>query len=77
MPKFEELTDRELDALRHYIRARARVVTRPDGVAPPEPEAPPAVETAPPEEPKAEPRCARITGTCGPAAETVAPRRAQ
>ena len=24
MPKFEELTDRELDALRHYIRARAR-----------------------------------------------------
>ena len=40
MPKFEELSDRELDALRHYIRARARSVTRPDGVAPPAPEAP-------------------------------------
>ncbi len=24
MPKFEELTDRDLDALRHYLRARAR-----------------------------------------------------
>jgi quinohemoprotein ethanol dehydrogenase len=35
MPKFDELTDRELDALRHYIRTRARRVTRPDGVAPP------------------------------------------
>jgi quinohemoprotein ethanol dehydrogenase len=34
MPKFEELTDRELEALRQYIRARARKVTRPDGVAP-------------------------------------------
>ena len=32
MPKFEELTDRELEALRQYIRARARQVTRPDGV---------------------------------------------
>jgi quinohemoprotein ethanol dehydrogenase len=24
MPKFAELTDRDLDALRHYLRARAR-----------------------------------------------------
>ena len=35
MPKYEELSDRELEALRHYVRARARKVTRPDGVAPP------------------------------------------
>jgi quinohemoprotein ethanol dehydrogenase len=28
MPKFAELTDRELDALRHYIRYRARLATR-------------------------------------------------
>ncbi|HET9863685.1 MAG TPA: PQQ-binding-like beta-propeller repeat protein, partial [Steroidobacteraceae bacterium] len=47
MPKFPELTDHELDALRHYIRYRARLATRPNGVAPP----PPA---APPEEPKEE-----------------------
>ena len=46
MPKFEELSDRELEALRHYIRARARKVTRPDGVAPPEPEAPAASRAA-------------------------------
>jgi len=50
MPKFEELTDRELDGLRNYIRERARRVTRPNGVAPPAPE-PPAPEAAPkPEE---------------------------
>ena len=55
MPKFDELTDREIDALRNYIRARARAVTRPNGVAPPEPEAPPPVETATPEEPKEQP----------------------
>ncbi len=29
MPKFTELNDRELDALRHYIRYRARMATRP------------------------------------------------
>jgi quinohemoprotein ethanol dehydrogenase len=40
MPKYSELSDRELEALRHYIRARARRVTRPDGLAPPVPEAP-------------------------------------
>jgi quinohemoprotein ethanol dehydrogenase len=40
MPGFAELGDRELDALRHYIRYRARLATRPNGVAPP-PEAPP------------------------------------
>jgi len=42
MPKFTELTDHELDALRNYIRYRARLATRPNGVAPPPPEAPPA-----------------------------------
>jgi quinohemoprotein ethanol dehydrogenase len=47
MPKFTELNDHELDALRHYIRYRARLTTRPGGVAPPPPE-------APPEAPKAE-----------------------
>lgn len=40
MPAFEELSDHELEALRHYIRARARKVTRPDGVAPVQPETP-------------------------------------
>ena len=50
MPKFEELTDRELEALRHYIRARARKVTRPDGVAPPAPEVPAFVPAEQPEE---------------------------
>ncbi|HEV7609949.1 MAG TPA: PQQ-binding-like beta-propeller repeat protein [Steroidobacteraceae bacterium] len=50
MPKFDELGDRELEALRNYIRARARLVTRPDGVAP---VVPAVVEPAPaaPEEP--------------------------
>jgi quinohemoprotein ethanol dehydrogenase len=42
MPKFAELSDRELEALRHYIRYRARLVTRPNGVAPPPPAAPAA-----------------------------------
>jgi quinohemoprotein ethanol dehydrogenase len=51
MPKFEELSDRELEALRQYIRARARRVTRPDGVAPPVPEAPASVPATPVEEP--------------------------
>ncbi len=41
MPKFTELNDHELDALRNYIRYRARLATRPNGVAPPPPEAPP------------------------------------
>ena len=44
MPKFTELNDHELDALRHYIRYRARLATRPNGVAPPPPEAPAAVQ---------------------------------
>jgi quinohemoprotein ethanol dehydrogenase len=47
MPKFDELTDRELEALRHYIRARAKRGTRRDGVAPPSPEAPVTTPTAP------------------------------
>ena len=54
MPKYEEFSDLELEALRHYIRARARRVTRPDGVAPPMPEAPvpePPAPPAPAEEP--------------------------
>jgi quinohemoprotein ethanol dehydrogenase len=50
MPKFDELSDRELEALRQYIRARARRVTRPDGVAPPVPEVP-NVPAAEPETP--------------------------
>ncbi len=37
MPKFEELSERELDALRHYLRAQARKVATPD-IPPPEPE---------------------------------------
>jgi quinohemoprotein ethanol dehydrogenase len=49
MPKFTELNDHELDALRNYIRYRARLATRPNGVAPPPPEAPP--EPAKAEEP--------------------------
>ena len=49
MPKFSELTDHELDALRHYIRYRARLATRPNGVAPPVAEAP-AQEKKPVEE---------------------------
>ncbi len=40
MPKFEELTARDLESLRHFIRARARVETRPSGVAPPPPPPP-------------------------------------
>jgi quinohemoprotein ethanol dehydrogenase len=40
MPKFGELSDRDLDSLRHFIRSRARLATRPNGVAPPAPEAP-------------------------------------
>jgi quinohemoprotein ethanol dehydrogenase len=37
MPKFPELSDRELESLRHYVRYRARLATRPNGVAPPPP----------------------------------------
>lgn len=51
MPKYEELSDRELEALRHYVRARAHKVTRPDGVAPPVPEAPTPAPEAPAEDP--------------------------
>ncbi len=56
MPKFEELSDRELEALRHYIRARARRVTRPDGMAPPMPDAPATVAPERPVEQPDEPR---------------------
>ena len=55
MPKFEELNDRELEALRHYIRVRARKVTRPGGVAPPPPDAP-APEAPPPDEEDSDPK---------------------
>jgi quinohemoprotein ethanol dehydrogenase len=51
MPKYDELSDRELEALRHYIRARAQKVTRPDGVAPPAPLTPAPAPEAPAEEP--------------------------
>jgi len=54
MPKFEELGDRELEALRHYLRAQARKVTRPEGVAPPAPETP--APTPAPEEEKSAPK---------------------
>lgn len=57
MPKYDELTDRELEALRHYIRARARRVTRPTGVAPPVPDVPAAQPTTPqPEQPLEPPK---------------------
>jgi quinohemoprotein ethanol dehydrogenase len=55
MPKFDELSDRELDALRHYIRVRARRVTRPDGVAPAAPVAAPPPEPEKPVEDPSEP----------------------
>ena len=53
MPKFPEASERDLEALRHYIRASARLETRPDGVAPPPPEpvAPPPSEDEPSVEP--------------------------
>lgn len=40
MPKFGEATDRDLEALRHYLRQQARLETRPDGIEPPPPAAP-------------------------------------
>ena len=52
MPKFAELTDHEQEALRHYIRYRARLATRPNGVAPPAPEAPAEAVKPVEEEPK-------------------------
>ena len=66
MPKFEELSDRELDALRHYIRARARRVTRPDGVAPPAPEAPAPAPRSPAEEPSDQPNRLRVRSSRRP-----------
>jgi hypothetical protein len=35
MPKFAELTDQELESLRHYIRYRARLTTRPQAAPAP------------------------------------------
>ena len=55
MPKYEELSDRELESLRQYIRVRARNVTRPDGVAPPVPE----VQAPEPETPEEDPGAPR------------------
>jgi quinohemoprotein ethanol dehydrogenase len=69
MPKFEELSDRELDALRHYIRARARRVTRPEGVAPAAPEAPAPQPPEPAKEesgPKPPPGSLESTGSPPP-----------
>jgi quinohemoprotein ethanol dehydrogenase len=51
MPKFDELSDHELEALRNYIRVRARLVTRPDGVAPVAPVVAPEPAPTPAEEP--------------------------
>ena len=67
MPKFGELTERELEALRHYIRYRARLATRPNGAAPP-PEAPKAAPEAKPEEsePPKPPGSLESTGTPPP-----------
>ena len=77
MPKFTELTDHELDALRNYIRYRARLATRPNGVAPPPPEAPPAGKK--PEEPVPEQKPAGSLESTGITAAAVsaamAPRR--
>jgi len=53
MPKYDELSERELEALRQYIRVRARKVTRPDGVAPEVPVVAPTPEPAKPDEPPA------------------------
>jgi quinohemoprotein ethanol dehydrogenase len=52
MPKFDELSDHDLEALRQYVRARARKVTRPDGVAPVAPVAPPPAPAAEPSVPQ-------------------------
>jgi quinohemoprotein ethanol dehydrogenase len=69
MPKFAELSDRELEALRHYVRYRARLATRPNGIAPPVEAAPSAVadkaaetSTETPEPPKP-PGSLESTGT--------------
>ncbi|MEO8016637.1 MAG: PQQ-binding-like beta-propeller repeat protein [Pseudomonadota bacterium] len=53
MPKFDELNDRELEGLRNYVRVRARLATRPDGVAPIVPVVP---EATPAEEAPVTPR---------------------
>ena len=42
MPKYEELTDRELESIRQYLRAQARKVATPESAAP-------AIETPPPD----------------------------
>ena len=67
MPKFAELTDHELDALRAYIRYRARLATRPNGVAPP-PEVPKAAPAVKPveREPDKPPGSLESTGTPPP-----------
>jgi quinohemoprotein ethanol dehydrogenase len=54
MPKFAELSDHELDALRNYIRYRARLATRPNGVAPVE--APKPADPTKPAEPAEPPK---------------------
>jgi quinohemoprotein ethanol dehydrogenase len=58
MPKFDELSERDLEGLRHFIRARARVATRPQGVAPapaPAPAQKPTPDTATPTEEERKP----------------------
>ena len=67
MPKFDELTDLALEGLRHYIRSRARLATRPNGVAPP-PEVPKPAEAVKPaeREPDKPPGSLESTGTPPP-----------
>jgi hypothetical protein len=55
MPKFAELSDRELEALRHYVRYRARLATRPNGIAPPV-DLPKPVEATRPDENREPPK---------------------
>jgi hypothetical protein len=66
MPKFTELNDHELDSLRHYIRYRARLATRPNGIAPPPPEAPPEPEKEAEHVDKPPPGSLESTGTPPP-----------
>lgn len=66
MPAFAELTDRQLEGLRHFIRAKARLVTRPTGEAPVV-----APVAAPSTEPKKEEEPTRAPGSL----ESTTPRQ--
>ncbi len=66
MPKFEELSAGDLESLRHFIRARARVDSRPNGVAPPPPAPPEQKPVEKPEEPKPPPGSLQSEGVPPP-----------